>query len=180
VTRIVAFLGVLILVGSACTHVVSLPAPRITPVPSTTGIASTTTAPTGISPVGNQPMIASCGPPEFEPTLITLACGDGGVSITNIIWSVWNSAVLGSTAPVAEGNATFNWNHCIPNCAEGQTSSVPVTITASNLVSYAGSQVWGTLEVDTTRSYGPTLPGDLESPPATGLVDSLLFTLPRG
>jgi len=34
--RILAGLGVLVLVGSACTQVVSLPAPHIRPIPTTT------------------------------------------------------------------------------------------------------------------------------------------------
>jgi hypothetical protein len=143
--------------------------------PQTAAASTSTTAP-GISPVGNQPELATCGQPQFEPSSILLDCGAGGVQVTDIVWSTWNTTELGS-GPLASGSGQFNWDDCVPNCAQGETYSDPVMITLSNPVSYQGSEVWGTIEVDDANNNF-NLPGDLATPPSSSSVVRLVFSLP--
>ena len=64
VSRSFLALGILALVGTACpTHVVSLPAPRITPISSTTSPPTTTTVPpTVTAPPTSTPQPGGCSP----------------------------------------------------------------------------------------------------------------------
>lgn len=98
------------------------------------------------SPGGSQPIVDNCGHPRAEPSTLTLACGDGDISISNITWSEWNTN-SGEPGTLAGGTGTFNWDNCDPNRAQGQDSAVPLQITLSNLVSYEGSEVWSYLDV---------------------------------
>jgi hypothetical protein len=147
------------------------------PTPSTTTTLLATMSTTGASQIGNGPLVDSCdmeGAPQFEPTVIVMACATGDVKVDDIGWLDWNEAVGGGPRQ-ADGNAVFNWDNCIPNCAMGQEFQSQVTVTLSNPVIYHGATVWGTLEVDSSAG---DLPGYLSTPSENGNVSQLLFPLP--
>lgn len=66
----------------------------------------------------------NCGHEQFKPTKIVVACGDGGIWLSQLKWSSWN----GSQAS-ASGN--YNANDCTPDCAAGHVHSYPVKVTLS-------------------------------------------------
>jgi hypothetical protein len=162
-------------VGDTCSteHEVHVAATTTTTVPP---VATSTT--NGVSQVGNGPLVAPCvdtgSAPQFEPNTIVMACATGEVNVDDIVWSDWNEAIDGGPRQ-ADGTGVFNWDHCLPNCAQGQESSQQVTVTLSNPVSYHGATVWGTLEIDTSAG---NLPGYLSTPYENGNVSQLLFALP--
>jgi hypothetical protein len=98
---------------------------------TSTTVAPTTTA----APVD---VIANCTSATYEPATIILACGDGGVSATQISWSAW-----GATS--ATGTSIIKANLCNPDCAQGSTGSFPATITLSGVTSGASGQIFSTL-----------------------------------
>ena len=60
------------------------------------------------------------GTQAVEPTAIYLSA-DGNGDLTGITWSSW-------TTYSAEGAGSINVNNCQPNCAQGTTVNVPVSI----------------------------------------------------
>jgi hypothetical protein len=138
---------------------------------------TTTTATSGVSQVGNGPLVAPCdqgGTAKFEPTIIYLACADGNTSVTDIVWSDWNETVGGGPVE-ADGTGVFNWNNCDPSCAQGQTFSVQVAIALTNPVIFQGTKVWGTFDINTNAG---DLPGSFSTPPENGTVSQLTYALP--
>jgi hypothetical protein len=53
-----------------------------------------------------------------EPTLITVACGDGGIGVEKLVWTSWTQAT-------ATGNGEVWENDCMPDCASGTTHTYP-------------------------------------------------------
>jgi hypothetical protein len=98
---------------------------------TSTTVAPTTTA----APVD---VIANCTSATYEPATIILACGDGGVSATQISWNSW-----GATS--ATGTSVIKANLCNPDCAQGSTGSFPAAITLSGVTSGPSGQIFSTL-----------------------------------
>jgi hypothetical protein len=71
---------------------------------------------------GPLPLVAWCDPntnsPVSHPGGITIACGDGGVNVTNIDWTSWSQTS-------ATGSGDLQVNTCTPDCASGAIDSYP-------------------------------------------------------
>jgi hypothetical protein len=63
------------------------------------------------------------GTQAVEPSAIYFSA-DGNGDLTGITWSSW-------TAHSAEGSGSINVNNCQPDCAEGTTVNVPVSVALS-------------------------------------------------
>ena len=63
------------------------------------------------------------GAQAVEPSTIDLSA-DGNGDLNGLTWSSW-------TAHSAEGSGSFNVNNCQPNCAEGTTVDVTVSVALS-------------------------------------------------
>ena len=63
------------------------------------------------------------GARAVEPSTIDLSA-DGNGDLNGLTWSSW-------TADRAEGSGSFNVNNCQPNCAEGTTVDVTVSVALS-------------------------------------------------
>ena len=97
----------------------------------------------------SQVLTWDCELPEFQPESIMITCGDGGMYISDIKWSTWNST--GAT-----GTATYNVNNCDPDCADGTMLNAPVTVQLTNLVTYKGKHYLRTMDIASTD--GSALP----------------------
>jgi hypothetical protein len=60
--------------------------------------------------------------PTILPSSIVLACGDGNAGFSDLAWSSW--------APTAAGtsSATYYYNNCTPDCAQGTFIYEPATV----------------------------------------------------
>ena len=103
-------------------------------------------------------VVADCtsAPPyqlSIRPASIVLACGDGGLGVENITWTMW------TTSPAA-GQGTFWEKLCQPSCAEGKTGTYPVTVTLSAVKS-STSEAWFSRLAVTWQGQRPpgTVPG---------------------
>jgi hypothetical protein len=122
---------------SATTHeakaTASTPAAGVTsqPAPAATASAS---SPAPADAAHLPGVIYDCtSPPPLgqksavEPVSIVLACADGGMSLTNVVWSTW-------TAGGATGTGRVSAKECKPSCAEdGKILHYPAAITLSGV-----------------------------------------------
>lgn len=66
----------------------------------------------------------NCLQEKFKPKQITVACGDGAVSVSKLKWTSWSRTQ-------AQASGVYQVNSCKPDCAAGHERSFPVTITLS-------------------------------------------------
>lgn len=59
---------------------------------------------------------------RYEPTAISLTCGDGSATAQDLSWSRWG-------ASEAVGRGSVDQISCVPNCANGQDVSYRVLLT---------------------------------------------------
>jgi hypothetical protein len=107
---------------------------------ATAPVASKTTHPANPKPAATTPAAAPVpiraaalpavsinsgidGARAVEPATIDLSA-DGNGDLSRLTWSSW-------TAYTAKGSGFFNVNNCQPNCAEGTTVYVPVSVALS-------------------------------------------------
>ncbi|MHB1534905.1 MAG: hypothetical protein ACYC1D_09925 [Acidimicrobiales bacterium] len=116
-------------------------APTTAPAPSTTVAAPTRSA----APV----LVADdCQHLAYEPSGITLACGDGSIRATGIRWSTWSPTS-------AAGTATVLQVVCSPDCANGYQVSDPATIILSSPEATAGGPAFAMASVTFTGAVPP-------------------------
>jgi hypothetical protein len=75
------------------------------------------------------------------PEMFTVACADGNANLSALEWSDW-----GADEAYAVGDLVVNT--CDPTCADGTLETVPVRVTAGDLVHGEASQSYGTLTLD--------------------------------
>ena len=73
----------------------------------------------------------TCLQERYKPAQITIACGDGTVSVAKLKWTSWSSTQ-------AKASGVYRVNKCNPDCASGHTQSFPVQITLSRPKTCAG------------------------------------------
>ena len=102
-----------------------------------------------------QPVIYDCvGHPVVAPSVIVLACADGGLGLRNLSWSGWGQATA-----QASGDA---WqNTCTPNCAQGTLVYTPATVTVSALSGgrYTWMQISDPQKPDLSHGFPLTVSG---------------------
>ena len=103
----------------AATHTPSATTAPATPAP-TTPAKSVQPAPAPPLPTVSTNNGVNPGTQAVEPSAIYLSA-DGNGDLTGITWSSW-------TTYSAEGAGVINVNNCQPNCAQGTTVNVPVSI----------------------------------------------------
>jgi hypothetical protein len=115
----------------------------------------TTTAPEATPATTTPPAVPAtlpCGPAAtgsgVEPTNITLGCASGVDQLNNISWTTW-TATGG-----AGGTATESSDNCVPDCATGTDTSLPVNVQLSSPGFVNGAYVFQTITVTTLT--GPT------------------------
>jgi hypothetical protein len=86
------------------------------------------TSATGPSPVPAEPQVNVCGTPQTQPASIILACADHNSRLVNLQWTSWSPTF-------ARGTATYAYNLCVPDCAQGTFVSAPATVTLDERVS---------------------------------------------
>ncbi len=64
--------------------------------------------------------------PVSSPATFTLACGDGKVSLGNLVWSNWGQ-------PTASATGKYLAVSCVPNCASGTEVPYTATVTVGGL-----------------------------------------------
>ena len=133
--------------GPATPSTVAPPsAPATTPSPPSTPPQSAPPAPspsTGIPAAAvTLPGAPTCGDsaPEIRATFITLACGDGTVTLSDINWTSWGSSS-------ATGTGSFGTVQCVPNCAQGTETKTPASITLSDPSTGNGGPVFQNVSV---------------------------------
>ncbi|MEU2712962.1 hypothetical protein [Streptomyces sp. NPDC007205] len=112
--------------------------------PATEPAAPTSQVPTSpaTQQTRQQGVIDDCsGAPLTEPTMLTLACGDGGAVLLDLTWSDWGEPAASAQGWVAEVS-------CVPSCVEGGEVRSPATVTVSGL---AGGR-YTVMEVRAPRS----------------------------
>lgn len=135
--------------GSTSTSAASSSETAPTPVPTTTstpapaagssspssavtgtalgGGAPTTSAPAGPTVPAGQAFVYGCDrQPVAQPKSYILTCGDGGVSLNQLVWSGWGGAQATATGVRIQ-------NSCTPSCAAGSPISSKATVTLSGL-----------------------------------------------
>ena len=106
-----------------------------------------TTAPPTAKPAPALPTVSTNnginpGVRAVEPSTIDLSA-DGNGDLNGLTWSSW-------TAYSADGSGSFNVNNCQPNCAEGTT--VDVTVSVALYAPTSGSSSYFTAMTLTDRS----------------------------
>lgn len=94
---------------------------RIAPTTTTTPVAPTTT--TSTLPPATLDTVTIGGWTGAEPDIIYFS-GDSGNIVSNITWSSWSSES-------ALGHGMWNYDDCVPNCAQGTVTQYPTTIMLS-------------------------------------------------
>jgi hypothetical protein len=119
------------------------------PKPTTTTIApTTTTMPTTTTTVSTAglPGVMSCQIPPFHikteirPSTIGYGCGVGNNNLTGLVWTTWGAASATATA-------TNVYANCVPDCAQGSYSHVPVRVRLSDPGNWNGLFVFQTMTV---------------------------------
>jgi hypothetical protein len=64
--------------------------------------------------------------PVVKPTRIVIACGDGNLQATHIVYQLYRTSSAAATA-------TMEANDCLPNCAEGHFHAYPAKLAFSNV-----------------------------------------------
>jgi hypothetical protein len=67
----------------------------------------------------------------YRPAKITLACGDGGLWVSNIVYHTYGGKTATATVEIHTHN-------CLPNCAESPFHAFPGTITLIDVVRCEG------------------------------------------
>ena len=105
----------------------ALPAVTHTGVTAAPAAPVATTAPPTAKPAPALPRVSTNsaidGAQAVKPSMIDLSA-DGNGDLNGLTWSSW-------TAYSAEGSGAFNVNNCQPNCAQGTTVDVPVSVALS-------------------------------------------------
>lgn len=105
--------------------------PKVTQEPSIT--PSKTATLTSTSEV-QQIFVEDCASAFSQrPSFIYLACADGGMGLSDIIWSNWGSQR-------ANGSGDYFSNNCDPSCADGKFSKIPVVLVLSGVVPDTGNR----------------------------------------
>lgn len=109
-------------------------------------------------------VLATCSPPaQYEPTAITLACGDGNKYIDKLTWSSWTG-----TSATAQG--VLHTNNCTPACANGTFAADPARIGLGDVEVTANGPLFVTAQVTCNDSTCGG-PGFVLTPgPAVNLV----------
>jgi hypothetical protein len=132
----------------------TIPSPTTTPTTSVT--ATTTVALPGIPPCE-----AAGVSPVIRPMSLYLACADGGLGVTNVTWTSWGTVA-------ANGMGTLHVNNCIPDCADGTSSSYPASISVTSPSSSSGVPIFQDITVVPTGGQGQvessTTPGAWGAP----------------
>jgi hypothetical protein len=84
----------------------------------------------------------------YEPTKLTIACGDGGALLTGLKWHRWRS-----TRAVATG--VWKQHDCKPFCAGSMYISYPVNIVLREPLSYHRLRIFGRLVATFPKSVPP-------------------------
>lgn len=131
-------------VTTTTTPTTSPPAPTTSPSDPTTSppATTTTTAPVKVSAVTSTgtalpqsaPPVSSAPIPAntitigawtgVKPQTIWFS-GDSGNVVTNIVWSSWSPST-------GVGQGSWNYDNCVPDCAQGTETPYSATITVSN------------------------------------------------
>jgi hypothetical protein len=74
----------------------------------------------------------ACGGQQYRPHKIILACGDGGLWATNIVYHKYGGKTAAATVELHAHN-------CIPNCAQSQFHAFPGAITLADVVRCEGT-----------------------------------------
>jgi hypothetical protein len=82
-----------------------------------------------------------------EPTLITVACADGGIGVEKLVWTSW-------TQSNAVGNGEVWENDCTPDCASGTTHTYPATMSLSDVETTTSGRLFTQLAI-VYRGTGP-------------------------
>jgi hypothetical protein len=127
-----------------------------------------TAAPAVIPPTTTPPPVPAtlpCGPAVtgsgIEPTNIGLGCATGADQLNNISWTTW-TATGG-----AGGTATETSNNCVPDCATGTNTSLPVNVQLSNPGYVNGAYVFQTITVTPLTGPNAGQPGSPVSDPGS-------------
>jgi hypothetical protein len=102
-------------------HTLTAPAATPRPVATTPAAAPAPIQASALPTVSTDSTIE--GAQAVEPATIDLSA-DGNGDLNGLTWSSW-------TAHNAEGSGSFNVNNCQPNCAEGTTVYVTVSVALS-------------------------------------------------
>lgn len=141
--------------------------------PATTAAPSSVTTPPP-SPASPAPsatlpvpgVVADCirAPQQLSirPAVITLACADDGLGVTNMTWTSW-------TTSAATGTGTLWEKLCKPNCADGQIGTYPVAVTLSAVKTSSQGPWFSRLTVtwEATRPPNQTPDSFLTPPPGS-------------
>jgi hypothetical protein len=73
-----------------------------------------------------------CNGREYRPQKIILACGDGGLWATNLVYHTYGGRTATATV-------TLHAHNCIPNCALSRFHAFPATITLADVVRCEGT-----------------------------------------
>lgn len=107
-----------------------------TPTPTTTS-----------APAHGVTSVRSCyEAPSVRPTLILIACGDGGEGVSDIRWTSWG-------AQGALGRGTHFERVCEPNCAEGHDVTTPVSVRLSAPLKSSRGTVFSVMTVTGQRVH---------------------------
>lgn len=90
-----------------------------------TTASSSASAPT--APAGKISVYGCDRQPVSQPTTYTLACGDGGMLLEQLVWTGWGKAKATATGVQMQ-------NSCVPSCAAGAPVSTKATVTLSALI----------------------------------------------
>lgn len=71
-----------------------------------------------------QPYVSNCSKAVYKPKRMTLACGDGTVSLSGLKWTSWSSQQ-------ASGHGTENVDSCKPDCVSGKVKHTAAAVTLS-------------------------------------------------
>ncbi len=129
-----------------------------TSAPGTSPAAPVTSSPaSGASTAG----ITDCSDHTVvQPKSLTLACGDGSVNASGLVWQDWGQAT-------STGHGIISVKVCDPNCASGtKTQQEPGTVTANRLqVCPDGRQRYTRLTYDYSGNAAGPVTMTIQCPP---------------
>ena len=131
--KVIAIPAIVLAAGLSLAACGSVKGPAALPAVTHTGVTAApaapvaTTAPPTAKPAPALPTVSTNsaidGAQAVKPSMIDLSA-DGNGDLNGLTWSSW-------TAHSAEGSGSFNVNNCQPNCAQGTTVDVPVSVALS-------------------------------------------------